>query len=154
MIQLMKYTYLMEPEKIQAELDTYRKRYEEIINSEKPTREEMNEARAILFLTGHIYCEEVAVGAIERRLHLLPGKPTLIEFFLLIDNESEVLKDYRKHHLFNTLERFYRIIKAYKNTHLWGKYYLEEEKFLKKYRELSPNPEMRIGYQGDFPKQE
>ncbi len=51
MIQLMKYTYLMEPKKIQAELDTYRKKYEEIINSEKPTREEMNEARAILFLT-------------------------------------------------------------------------------------------------------
>ena len=29
---------------------------------------------------------------------------------------------------------------------------LEEEKFLSKYKELSPNPEMRIGYKGDFSK--
>lgn len=152
MIQLMKYTYLMEPEKIQTELETYRKRYEEIINDQNSTREDMNEARAILFLTWHIYCEEVAVGAIERRLHLLPGKPTLVEFFLLIDSESEMLEDYRRHHLFNKLEQFYRIIKTYKNKHLWGKYYLEEEKFLKRYRELSPNPDMRIGYQWSFNK--
>jgi len=51
MIELMKYTYLMEPEKIQEELEIYRKRYEEIINQENTTWEEMNEARAILFLT-------------------------------------------------------------------------------------------------------
>ncbi len=61
MIELMKYTYLMEPDKIQQELEAYRKRYKEIIDNEKSTRVEMNEARAILFLTGHIYCEEVAV---------------------------------------------------------------------------------------------
>ncbi len=146
----MKYTYLMEPEKIEQELESYRKRYKEIIDNEESSREELNEARAILFLTGHIYCEEVAVGAIERRLHLLPGKPKLIEFFMLIDSESEMLEDYRKHLLFNKLERFYRIIKAYKNIHLWGKYYLEEEKFLKRYREKSPNPEMWIGYQWSF----
>lgn len=118
MIKLMKYTYLMEPEKIEQELESYRKRYKEIIDNEESSREELNEARAILFLTGHIYCEEVAVGAIERRLHLLPGKPKLIEFFMLIDSESEMLEDYRKHLLFNKLERFYRIIKAYKNIHL------------------------------------
>jgi hypothetical protein len=41
----------MEPEKIQTELETYRKRYEEIINDQNSTREDMNEARAILFLT-------------------------------------------------------------------------------------------------------
>jgi hypothetical protein len=118
MIELMKYTYLMEPERVQKELEKLRNRYQTIINQDKVTREEMNEARAILFLTGHIYCEEVAVGAIERRLHLLPGKPTLVEFFLLIDSESEMLEDYRKHHLFNKLEQFYRIIKTYKNKHL------------------------------------
>ncbi len=151
MIELMKYTYLMEADKIQQELDAYRKRYIEIIDNEKSTRVELNEARAILFLTGHIYCEEVAVGAVERRLHLLPGKPTLVEFFLLIDSESEMLEDYRKHNLFNKLERFYRIIKAYKNRYREGKYYLEEEKFLKRYQEMSPNPEMWIGYKGDFP---
>jgi hypothetical protein len=61
-----------------------------------------------------------------------------------------MLEDYRKHHLFNKLEQFYRIIKTYKNKHLWGKYYLEEEKFLKRYQEMSPNPEMRIGYKWEF----
>lgn len=114
----MKYTYLMQPEKVQEELEKLWNRYQDIINKEKPTREEMNEARAILFLTGQLYCEQIAVGAIERRLHLLPGKPTLVEFFLLIDSESEMLEDYRKHHLFNKLEQFYRIIKTYKNRHL------------------------------------
>ncbi|MCX6824572.1 MAG: hypothetical protein NT085_05655 [candidate division SR1 bacterium] len=143
----------MEPEKIQKELENLRKQYQEIINQEKVTREEMNEARAILFLTGQLYCEEIAVGAIERRLHLLPGKPTLIEFFLLIDGESEMLEEYRRHHLFNKLEQFYRIIKTYKNKYLGGKYYLEEEKFLKRYQEMSPNPEMWIGYKGDFTKE-
>jgi hypothetical protein len=61
MIELMKYTYLMHPEKIQEELEKYRERYEEIINQEKSTWEEMNEARAILFLTGQLYCEQIAV---------------------------------------------------------------------------------------------
>ncbi len=150
MIQLMKYTYLMQPEKIQEELESLWNRYQSIINQEKSSREEMNEARAILFLTGHLYCEEIAVQAIERRLHLLPGKPTLVEFFLLIDSESEMLEDYKRHHLFNKLEQFYRTIKAYKNKYLWGKYYLEEERFLKKYNELSPSPDMFIGYKWDF----
>ena len=123
----MKYTYLMEPEKVQEELDKYRKRYQIIINQEKPTREEMNEARAILFLTGNLYCEQVAVGAIERRLHLL------LEPFSLID-------------FFNTLEKYYEVIKKYKNRCIEGKYYLEEEKFLQRYNKMSPNPDMRIGY--------
>lgn len=153
MISLMKHTYLMEPQKVQEELERLRGRYTNIINQESPSREEINEARAILFLTGQLYCEQVAVGAIERRLHLLPGKPTLVEFLLLIDSESEMLEDYRKNNLFNKLEQFYRIIKAYKNRYIQGKYYLEEEKFLKKYQEMSPNPEMWIWYKGDFTKE-
>ena len=118
MIQLMKYTYLMEPEKVQAELEKLWNRYQSIINQQDATRVDMNEARAILFLTGHLYCEEIAVGAIERRLHLLPEHPSLIDFFLLIDQESERLDDLRKHKLFNKVEQFYRIIKAYKNKYI------------------------------------
>ena len=150
MIELMKYTYLMEPEKVEAELEKLWNRYQTIINQENTTWEEMNEARAILFLTWHIYCEEIAVAAIERRIHLLPEQFSLIDFFMVIDSNSERLDYLRKHKLFNKLERYYNIIKNYKNNHVEGKYYLEEEKFLKRYKKLSPNQDMRIGYQWSF----
>ena len=150
MINLMKYTYLMEPKKIQEELDNLWNKYQEIINQEKPTWEEINEARAILFLTGQIYCEQIAVGAMERRLHLLKVKLSLVEFLDLIDKNSERLEELRKDELFNKLEKFYRIIKGYKNKYIKGKYYLEEEKFLKIYEKVNPDKEFKIGYRGSF----
>jgi len=150
MIELMKYTYLMQPEKVQEELNKLWNRYQSIINQENPSREDMNEARAILFLTWQIYCEQVAVEAIERRLHLLPETFSLIDFFMVIDSKSERLENLRKHKLFNKLERYYEIIKAYKNRYIQGKYYLEEEKFIEKYRKISPNPDMWIGYKWSF----
>ena len=118
MIEPMKYTYLMEPEKVQEELEKLWNRYQSIINQEKPSREEMNEARAILFLTGNLYCEQVAVAAIERRLHLLPEPFSLIDFFMVIDSNSERLERLRKHKLFNKMERYYEVIKAYKNKYV------------------------------------
>jgi len=150
MIALMKYTYLMDPEKIQEELDNLWEKYQKIINKENPTWEEINEARSILYLTGQIYCEKIVVGAIERRLHLLKTKISLIEFFSLIDKNSEKLEELRKDELFSKLERFYRIIKNYKNKYFGGKYYLEEEKFLKIYEKVNPKKEFKIGYRGSF----
>ncbi len=139
MINLMKYTYLRNVEKIPAELDSLWKRYLEIITKENPSWEEINEARAILFLTGQIYCEKIAVEAIERRLHLLKEKLSLIEFFDLIDKNSEKLKEMRKDKLFFKLERFYMVIKGYKNKYIKGKYYPEEEKFLETYSKKNPD---------------
>lgn len=150
MIALMKYTYLMEPEKVQKELDILWDRYQKIINQDRPDWEEINEARAILFLTGQIYCENIAVEAIERRLHLLKVKLSLIEFLNLIDKNSERLEEMRKDELFNKLERFYRVIKEYKNKYVKGKYYLEEEKFLKIYEKVNPDKKLKIGYGGSF----
>jgi len=150
MIDLMKYTYLMKPEKISEELDKLWNKYQEIISLENPTWKEINEARAILFLTGKIYCEKIAVEAIERRLHLLKEKLSLIEFFDLIDKNSEKLEKLRKDELFKKLEKFYRVIKSYKNKYVKGKYYLEEEKFLKIYEKVNPNKEFKIGYRGSF----
>lgn len=152
MIDLMKYTYLMEPEKIQKELNDLWDRYQTIINQDNPDWGEINEARAILFLTGHIYCEQIAVEAIERRLHLLKVKLSLIEFLKLIDENSEKLKELRKDELFNKLEKYYRIVKNYKNKYIEGKYYLEEEKFLEKYEKINPNKELKMGYRGSFNK--
>lgn len=150
MITLMKYTYLMEPEKVQEELNRLWNRYQSIINQANPSWEEINEARALLFLTGQIYCEKIAVEAIERRLHLLKVKLSLIEFLDLIDKNSERLEELRKDELFNKLEKYYQVIKSYKNKYIGGKYYLEEEKFLKKYEKANPKKELKMGYRGSF----
>ena len=150
MIILMKYTYLMEPEKVKEELENLWKKYQKIINKENPTWEEVNEARSILFLTGQIYCEKTAVEAIERRLHLLNTKLSLLEFFDLIDKNSEKLLELREDELFSKLEDFYKVIKNYKNKYVGGKYYLEEEKFIKIYGEVNPKKEFHMGYKGSF----
>lgn len=146
----MKYTYMMEPEKIKAELENLWKRYKEIVENDNPAWDEINEARAILFLTGHIYCEQIAVGAIERRLHLLKEKLSLIEFFDLIDKESLRLKELRKDELFEKLERFYRIVKKYKNRLEKGRLYLDEDKFIQRYEKSNPNKDLKMGYRGKF----
>ena len=120
MINLMKYTYMMEPEKVQGELDKLWDRYQFIINKQKPSWEDVNEARAILYLTGDDFCEQTAVGAIERRLHLLKEKISLIEFFDLIDKNSKRLEELRMDELFSKLEKFYLVIKNYKNKYEKG----------------------------------
>lgn len=71
MIELMKYTYMIEPEKVEEELGRLWERYQSIIHKDAPSWEELNEARSMLYLTGHVYCEKIAVEAIERRLHRL-----------------------------------------------------------------------------------
>jgi len=143
---------MLEPEKIKKELNKLWERYQKIIEDKNTNWEELNEARAILFLTGNIYCEEIAVKAIERRLHLLKEKLTLIEFFDLIDKESDKLKKLREDNLFSRLEKFYRIIKEFKNRYHEGKFYLDEEKFIKEYNDKSPDKDFKIGYKGEFNK--
>ena len=150
MIDLMKYTYMIEPEEVRKELGKLWKRYQTIINKTKPDWDEVNEARAILFLTGQIFCEKIAVEAIKRRLHLLKNKMSIVEFFSLIDRNSEKLEELRKDELFDKLEKFYRVVKEYKNKYVEGKYYLEEEKLIKKYGEANPNKELKMGYRGSF----
>ena len=152
MIELLKYTYMMEPEKVSAELERLWNKYYGIICKNDPDWEEMNEARAILYLTGQVFCEQIAVEAMERRLHLLKRQLTLAEFLSLIDRESPELADLRHDEMLDKLERFYRVIKDYKNRYQGGKYYLKEELFLKAYAKANPNPELKVGYQGSFEK--
>jgi hypothetical protein len=150
MIDLLKYTYLLENEKIKKELERLYDKYSEFIKKAQEMWEQLNEARAILYLTGNIYCEKIAVEAIERRLHLLKEKLSLVEFFDLIDKNSEKLIEFRKDELFKKLEEFYRIIKEYKNKYSEGKYYLDEEKFIQLYNFLNPNQDDKIRYKGKF----
>ena len=148
----MKYTYMMEPEKIQEELDKLWKRYQGILDNPNSDWKEINEARAILYLTGQIYCQKIAVEAIEKRLHLLKEKIELIEFFNLIDKNSKRLDSLREDELFRKLEKFYKIIKAYKNKYKEGKFYLDEEKFIERYQKQNPDKDLKIGYKGSFEK--
>jgi hypothetical protein len=144
---------MLNSEKIKKELDKLWEKYKKIIDNKNSTWEEINEARAILFLTGKIYCEQIAVEAIERRLHLLKERLTILEFFNLIDKESKRLQELRKDELFSKLEEFYRIIKEFKNKYSSGKFYLDEEKFIKRYNELIPDKYFQIGYKGKFDKE-
>ena len=148
----MKYTYMMEPEKVQEELDRLWNKYQEILEDSNSNWEKANEARAILYLTGQVYCEEIAIEAIERRLHLLKEKIELIEFLDLVDKNSKRLIELRMDELFTKLEKFYRIIKTYKNKYNKGKFYLDEEKFIEKYQEQNPKKNLKIGYKGSFNK--
>ncbi len=136
----------MEPDKIKQELEKLWNKYQELLK--KPNWENINEARAILYLTAEIYCEQIATKAIERRLHLL--KLTLTEFFHIIDKKSEKLNKLRKNELFNKLEKFYKIIKQYKNKYTKGKYYLDEEEFIEKYNKINKDKSIKIGYKGSF----
>jgi len=131
MISLMKYTYMLEPEKIGEELGKLWYRYQRIINSNDSDWDDINEARALLYLTGQIYCEKIAIEAIERRLHLLKVEISLIEFLDLVDKESEKLEELRKDELFGKLEVFYRIVRGYKNRYIDEEYYFEEGSFEK-----------------------
>jgi len=153
MINLMKYTYLLDSEKVKEELEGFWQKYQKIIEDKNATWEEMNEARAILFLTGQIYCEQIATEAIERRLHLLKEKITLLEFFDMIDKSSKRLLNLRKDELFSKLEKFYLVIKDFKNKHIGGKFYLDEEKFIERYNQSIPRKEFQIGYKGNFDKE-
>ena len=143
---------MMEPEKVQEELDRLWNRYQEILEDSNSGWEKVNEARAILYLTGQVYCEEIALDVIKRRLHLLKEKRELIEFLNLIDKDSEKLSELRKDELFAKLEKFYRIIKSYKNKYNKGKFYLDEEKFIKEYQKQNPDKDLKIGYKGSFNK--
>ena len=64
--------------------------------------------------------------------------------------DSGRLVELREDELFVRLERYYRIVKGYKNKYVGGKYYLEEGKFLEKYDGVNPNRDLGIGYGGFF----
>ena len=113
MIKLLKYTYTLQVDKIGSELKKYWQRYQDILK--KPSWEKLNEARAILYLVGQVYCEEIAIEAITRRLHLLKNDLSLPNFLSVVDANSERLKELRKDQLFLKLENFYRAVKNFKN---------------------------------------
>jgi len=152
MKQLLKYTYLMEVDKIEEELEVLWSRYQEILA--KPDWESLNEARAILFSIGNLYCEKIAPEAIEKRLHLLKEPMMLVDFLSKIDGQEKDLPELREDPLFSRLEKFYLAIKKFKNKDVGGKYYIDEEKFIELYNKYNPNKELKSGYRGRFGSEE
>ncbi len=150
MIKLMKYTYLLENEKIKSELDSMYKKYSGFLTEAEKIWRQLNEARSILYLTGQIYCEQIAPEAIKNRLHLLENPISLADFLQVVDSNSEKLEELEKDDLFLKLEEFYKIIKEYKNRYSGGKFYLDEEKFIQLYNIFTPDKNRKIGYKGKF----
>ena len=146
----MKYTYLLENDKIKKELELMYEKYSGFLAKAEEMWQELNEARAILYLTGQVYCEQIAPESIQRHLHLLKQPIQLTEFFNLIDSNSEKLNELRNEELFKKLEEFYRIIKEYKNKYSTGKFYLDEEKFIELYNKFNPDKDLKVGYKGGF----
>lgn len=146
---LLKNTYLLDVEKVEERLDKLWDRYQKILKN--PTWNSLNEARAILYLVGQIYCEKIAPEAIERRLHLLENKISLLDFLSMVDSGSkEELKKLRKDELFLKLEKYYRVIKNFKNKFSGGKYYLDEERFIELYNSYNPDKKLKIKYRGSY----
>lgn len=151
MQKLLKNTYLLDIKKIQKNLDSFWQRYQEIL--ENPNWDDLNEARAILYLIGQIYCEKIAPEAIERRLHLLKNPMELLDFLSLVDADlEEELTELRKDDLFLKLEKYYRLVKGFKNKFNGGKYYLDEERFIELYNSYNPNKKLKMGYRGKYGK--
>jgi hypothetical protein len=148
MEKILKYTYLMDVSKINIEIERLYDRYQKILKN--PNWENLNEARAILYFIGYLYTEQIAPEAIERRLHLLELPLSSDDFFILIDSKSPKIKLYRSDKLFTELEKFYLLIKKYKNKFSGGKYYLDEEKFMKLYNKYNPDKNLKIGERGKF----
>lgn len=150
MIDVLKYTYLLDVSKINKSLEDLWTKYEAILK--KPNWEDLNEARAILYFIGYIYCEQIAEEAIERRLHLLKKPLNLLDFYSLVDSQSSQINEYRKDPLFVKLEDYYNLIKKNKNRFTGGKFYMDEEKFIKLYNEYNPNKDLKIKERGKFDK--
>lgn len=145
---LLKYTYLIDIKNIDIQLEKLWQRYQTILKN--PNWDDLNEARAILYLVGYIYLETIASEAIERRLHLLKKPISSVKFFTLIDSNSKELRLYRKDSLFIKLEKYYLLIKKFKNRFVGGKYYMDEEKFIKLYNKYNPDKDLKIGERGKF----
>lgn len=150
MLDVIKYTYVLDTDKIDSSLEKLWNRYQEILSN--PNWEDLQEARAILYFIGKIYTENIAPEAIERRLHLLQNPISIFKFYHLIDDPKNIekLKELRADKLFSDLEKLYSTIKKFKNKYVGGKYYLDEEKFIKLYNSYNPDKDRKIGYRGEF----
>lgn len=146
---LLKYTYLLDSAGLKNSLNALWSRYLEIL--EKPSWEDLNEARAILYIIGFVFPEEIATEAINRRLHLLKKPLTDLEFYQIIDsNDQEEIDNRKDDELFMKMASYYKVVKEFKNKTNKGQWYLDEDKFVDLYNQFAPDETMKLGRFGEF----
>ncbi|MDD5552018.1 MAG: hypothetical protein PHI88_02585 [Candidatus Pacebacteria bacterium] len=135
---LLKYTYLLDVEKIKKRIEIIWGRYQTILNNENSSFKDLNEARAILYFLGCLYPEKIALESLEKRIKHIKPPITLDEFFLAIDTkDKKILNRYKKDNKFNKLKDFYLIVKDIKNR-VKNNTYLDEGRFNKIFSKLKP----------------
>ena len=139
MLELLKYVYILDNDKIKNSVDNLWNRYQAILDNKNSDWEEVNEARAILYFLGHIFVEIIALESLERRLKFIEPTISIDTFLSAIDSQDEeILKKYKRNEKFNSLKEFYIIVKNLKNKVNRDGTYLDEETFDKKYNKLKP----------------
>ncbi len=166
MKNLLKYTYLLDLNKIKESIEDLWQRYQGILDNKESTWEDLNEARAILYFLGYLYPEKIALNSLESRIRYIEPVISLDDFLLAIDSKDEkVLEKYRENEgastlnlfacspsaqsierfglasltnkKFNRLKEFYLIIKNIKNR-VKDNTYLDEGRFNEIYSKLKP----------------
>lgn len=149
MEDLLKYSYLLDAKNLDKTLESMWNRYQQILDN--PNWQDLNEARAILYIIGFLFTEQIAPEAIKRRLHLLAKPLTEPEFYTIIDTNNEYELGIRaKDDIFNKLVDYYNVVKKFKNKTNRGKWYLDEDIFVKLYNQYCPDQSMEIGKYGEF----
>jgi len=129
MKNLLKYTYMLDIEGIEASIEALWNRYQEILNDKKSTWEELNEARAILYFIGYLYPEQIALESLKRRIKYIKPKINITSFLTAIDGKDrKILNKYSRNKNFQKLKRFYEVVKSVKNR-MKNDYYLDEGRF-------------------------
>jgi len=139
MQRLIKYTYLLDNNRLAAEIEKWWRLYQRLIADKSCSWAQANEARAILYFLGYIFPEIVVCGSLARRVPLLRPKISLDDFLSAVDSrEQKILRLYEHNQKFKQLERFYLLVKALKNRVAADGSYLAEETFNKFYARRKP----------------
>jgi len=125
MLDLLKYTYIFDIPKVKESIERLWNRYQGILDNKDSTKEDLYEARAILYCLGKFYSEEFALGAIERRIQYIKPEISFDKFLEMVDSD-EKYSGYNK--MFDELREFYLMVKGIKNREKNGSY-LDEERF-------------------------
>ncbi len=151
MEEILKYTYLLDSKKLNVVLTKMWKRYQHIL--ENPNWDDLNEARAILYIIGYLFPEQIAPEAIKRRLHLLTKPLDELDFYQIVDSNDKAEQANRNNDdLFLKMAEYYKVVKAFKNKTNKGAWYLDEDRFVEIYNKYLPDQTMKIGRFGEFNK--
>lgn len=139
MLGLLKNTYLLNVDGVKADIERLWGRYQDVLDDPKRTWGDMNEARAILYFLGRIFCEGFAAESLEKRVGWLEPETSLAEFLSEIDAGKDAGTRYSDRVFYEKLRSFYLAVKNIKNRVNRDGTYLDEATFDKLYSEFKPD---------------